>query len=50
MSEKKWIRKTRDGVFWGVILLLAAVLLIMQGIGIDFGYEFSVWRIILGLI
>ena len=37
-------------VFWGLVLVLAAVVLILDGIGIEFGYGINAWRIILGIL
>lgn len=42
--------KTRTGIFWGLVLIAAAVLLILNGIGVELGYGLSVWRIILGVL
>ena len=37
-------------IFWGIVLVLAAVLLILDGVGVNFGIELSAWRIILGVL
>ena len=42
-------RKSRS-VFWGAVLILAAVVLIMNGVGIEFGYGITPWRIIAGVL
>ena len=43
-------RKTRNSIFWGIVLVGAAVFLILNGIGVDLGYGISVWRIVLGAL
>lgn len=49
MSIKRtW--KSRTSVFWGLVFIGAAVLLILNGIGVNLGYGISVWKIILGVI
>ncbi|MGI6265253.1 MAG: LiaF transmembrane domain-containing protein [Acutalibacteraceae bacterium] len=50
MNEKKWSWRSRNSVFWGVVLVGAAVLLILQGAGVSIGYEISLWRILLGAL
>ena len=47
-SERR--NKTRSSIFWGLVLVGAAVLLILNGIGVELGYGLSVWRIILGAV
>lgn len=47
---KKYTVKTRTSIFWGLVLVGAAVLLILNGIGVSLGYGVSVWRIILGVL
>ncbi|MBQ7669121.1 MAG: hypothetical protein IJS45_00190 [Clostridia bacterium] len=42
--------KLGTGIFWGIVLIGAAVLLILNGIGVNLGYGLSVWRIILGTL
>lgn len=42
--------KFGTGIFWGIVLIGAAVLLILNGIGVNLGYGISVWRIILGTL
>lgn len=49
MKKTNQSGKTRDGIFWGTVLLGAAALLILQGIGVNFGYGITVWRIIAGI-
>ena len=54
MSEKKkkvtfnW--RSKNSIFWGIVLVGAALLLILQGIGVNVGYGISVWRIVLGAL
>lgn len=52
MSEKYYGKhfswKSKNSIFWGIVLVAAAVLLILQGAGVNLGYNISVWRIILG--
>ena len=43
-------RKRFRPIFWGLVLVLAAVVLILDGIGISFGYGITPWRIILGVL
>ena len=43
-------RSIRTSVFWGIVLIGAAVLLILNGIGVELGYGLSVWRILLGAV
>ncbi len=58
MSEKKvkkefkWEYGTKrsNGVFWGMILLLAAAMLIISGMGVNLGNRLTVWRILLGAV
>ena len=58
MSEKKvkkefkWEYGTRrsNGVFWGMILLLAAAMLIISGMGVNLVNRLTVWRILLGAV
>lgn len=39
------------GIFWGVLLILSAVLLVVDGLGISLGiYEISAWQIIIGVL
>ncbi|MBO4453187.1 MAG: hypothetical protein J5793_04565 [Clostridia bacterium] len=37
-------------IFWGIVLILSAVALILNGVGIEFGYGITAWRIILGIV
>ena len=48
MNESKWNWKSTSSIFWGIVLVAAAVLLILDGVGVELGYGVSVWRIILG--
>ncbi|MBQ7715820.1 MAG: hypothetical protein IJT70_08145 [Clostridia bacterium] len=50
MSKTVKFNWKRSGIFWGLVLIGAAVMLILNGIGVDLGYEISVWRIILGVL
>ncbi|MBO7400860.1 MAG: hypothetical protein J6U75_06605 [Clostridia bacterium] len=36
--------------FWGIVLVLAAVVLILDGVGVSFGFGITPWRIIIGVI
>ena len=49
-SKSKWNWKSKNSIFWGVVLVGAAVMLILQGVGVNLGYGVSVWRIILGAL
>lgn len=49
MNKTNISRKKRDGIFWGIVLLGGAALLILQDIGVGFGYGITVWRIIAGI-
>ncbi len=42
--------KITNRIFWGVVLIGAAVLLILNGLGVDLGYGVGVWRIIGGVL
>lgn len=37
-------------VFWGLVLVLAAVVLILDNLGIKFGYGINAWRIVVGVL
>ena len=50
MSVKYWSKKSSKSIFWGAVLIIAAILLILQGAGVSFGYGLSIWRIVLGVI
>ena len=43
-------KKIANRIFWGVVLMGAAVLLVLNGIGVDLGYAVNVWRIIGGVL
>ena len=43
-------RKTTNRIFWGIVLIGAAVLLILNGVGVDLGYGVNVWRILGGVL
>ena len=50
-TSKNRLRKWRSKpIFWGMVLILAALLLILDGMGIDFGAGLSTWRIIAGVL
>lgn len=41
----------RDGWVWGIVLVLAAVLIVLEGLGMGFGaYGVSLWRVVLGVL
>ena len=42
--------KLSNRIFWGVVLIGAAALLILNGLGVDLGYGVNVWRIIGGVL
>ena len=44
MKEKKSLY-TRP-IFWGIVLILAAVVLVLDGIGVSFGLGLTPWRIV----
>ena len=44
-SDKRSFRPA----FWGIVLVLAAVVLILDGVGVDFGFGITPWKIILGV-
>lgn len=44
------ISKRSQNVFWGIVLILTAVVLILDGIGYELGYGIKPWRIILGVV
>lgn len=37
-----------NAIFWGLALIIAAVVLILDGAGVDLGYGINAWRILLG--
>lgn len=42
---------SKDGWVWGIVLVLAAVLLVLEGLGMGFGaYGVSLWRVALGIL
>jgi len=43
-------KSTTNRLFWGLVLIGAAVLLILNGIGVDLGYGVNVWRILGGVL
>ena len=43
-------RKSYRTIFWGLVLILAAVLLILDGAGLPLGGGLRPWRIILGVL
>lgn len=45
-GKRNWFRP----VFWGLVLVLAAVVLILDGVGVQFGYGINAWRIIAGIL
>ena len=49
-NNKKWAGKTVNSIFWGMILILAAAVLIMHGLGYHLGSGLTVWRILLGAV
>ncbi len=50
IRESKWNWKSKNSIFWGIVLIGAAVMLILQGVGVKLGYGISAWRIILGAL
>lgn len=48
MKEKKnlWSRS----IFWGLVLVAAAVVLILNGAGVNLGTDISWWRILFGVV
>ncbi len=42
--------KHSKAIFWGLVLILAAVLLILDNMGVSFGEGISLWRIIGGVL
>ena len=42
--------KVTNRLFWGVVLIGAAVLLILNGVGVNLGYGINVWRILGGVL
>ena len=49
-KKNKWNWKSKNSIFWGIVLIGAAVMLILQGVGVKLGYGISAWRIILGAL
>ncbi len=49
-NEKKRQSKSYSAIFWGLILILAAVVLILNEAGVSFGVKLSAWRIVLGAV
>ena len=48
-TNKKWSWRSRNTLFWGFVFIGIAVLLVLNGIGVNLGYGVSVWRVILGV-
>ena len=42
--------KTKKSIFWGLLLIGAAVLLILGDLGLKVNYHLETWRIVLGLL
>ena len=43
-------RRSYRTIVWGLVLILAAVVLILNGLGISFGFGITPWRIIIGVL
>lgn len=51
MATFSWNKsKSKKAIFWGLVLILSAVILVLDNMGINFGMEFSLWRIIGGVL
>ena len=37
-------------LFWGLVLILTAVILVMDGLGVSFGSTVTVWHVIAGIL
>ena len=46
----KGTNKVFHPIFWGVVLVLTAVVMILDGIGLGFGYGITPWRILIGVL
>ncbi|MBR7092154.1 MAG: hypothetical protein IKI50_03225 [Clostridia bacterium] len=42
--------RTFHPAFWGIVLILAAVVLILDGVGVGFGLGITPWRILAGVL
>lgn len=47
-KSRRW--KYSKPMFWGMVLILAALLLILDGVGIEFGAGITTWRIVVGVL
>ena len=47
---KNEIQRRWRPIFWGLVLVLAAAILILDGAGVRFGYGINAWRIIFGVL
>ncbi len=51
MSKNGNIKISKDGCVIGIVLVLAAVLLVLEGLGMGFGaYGISLWKVALGVL
>lgn len=49
LTKNEFQRRWRP-IFWGLVLVLAATILILDGAGVRFGYGINAWRIIFGVL
>ena len=42
--------KSKKAIFWGLVLILSAVILVLDNMGVNFGMDFPLWRIICGVL
>ena len=51
MATFSWNQsKSKKAIFWGLVMVLSAVILILDDMGINFGMDFPLWRIIGGIL
>jgi len=51
MNKNIKIKVSSDGIVVGIVLILAAVLIVLEGLGMGFGaYGISLWKVVLGVL
>ena len=50
LKVSKTDKRSFRPVFWGIVLVLAAVVLVLDGVGVDFDFGITPWRIVVGVL